>query len=507
MSGLTGTDLATSDKVELAAAALALQGWYGAMTDLAEEFGVSRPTVYSAGSEARAVLTEHYAREGQARHLFAVDEEQLKRAIVGLRVAGHNSLRAIEALVPILYDGLHVSYGKIQGILAEAEERAARFNATVDLSRIKAGALDEMFSQGAPVLAGVCLDTGFLFSLELCETRSASDWQRTLEAGKSQGLDLKTVVKDAAKGIQAGVSRAFPSAEQRDDCFHAQYEMSKVLQQLEKKSYAAISAEMEACKAIEKMKASLGGDRKQRRSLAAKAAHARKRCDKVLGLHDTFANLVDDVRDALEIVDRETAQLRTAEEMKQRLDAAATSMQALNDKKCQKVGRYLANRAAGLVLYAAELHASLTALGETHGHEAVRLACLIERLSHDLSNRWNPWRRYDNQRYLLGAHVLLKRSAGDAALTILAAVRELLARRHRASSAIEGFNAALRPHLYVHKGTSQSFLNLFRAYYNLRTRRWGRHKGTSAHEALTGQAVDDWLAMLGYPPPRLRAAA
>ena len=78
-------------------------------------------------------------------------------------------------------------------------------------------------------------------------------------------------------------------------------------------------------------------------------------------------------------------------------------------------------------------------------------------------------------------------------------VEELLIHRHRASSAIEGFNAALRPFLYVHKGVTQGFLELFRAYFNLRTRRWGRHKGTSAQQCLTGERVDDWLTVLGYP--------
>ena len=75
-----------------------------------------------------------------------------------------------------------------------------------------------------------------------------------------------------------------------------------------------------------------------------------------------------------------------------------------------------------------------------------------------------------------------------------------LQRRHRASSAIEGFNAALRPYLYVQKGVTSGFLELFRAHYNLRMRRWGRHKGTSARECLTGQPVQDWLTELGYPP-------
>ena len=507
MGGLTRTDLATIDKVDLALASLATQGMYGTVTALAADFGVSRPTVYSARRQGLEALVGQFDAEVRRQRFgsILIDRAQLERACVALRAMAPDSIRAIEGLIPILYPGVEVSYGWIQSILAEAEAKAATFNATVDLSGVRAGTLDEMFSQGDPVLAGVCLDTGLLFALELCETRSAQDWQGVLEAGKSRGLDLEVVVKDAAKGIAAGVKAAFPNAEQRDDCFHAQYEMSKVLRRLEKKAYAAISAEMAVEKAIEKMKASMTGDRKQRRSLDGKLSHARRRCERVLGLHDAFARLVDDVRDALEIVDIETAQLRTPEMMEQRLNSAAEAMQALDDPKCGKVGRYLANRAPGLVLYARELIAALDDLVPTHGDNAVRLACLIERLRHDLGTRWNRWRRHEDRRHLLGACAMLKSSAGDAALDTLTAVRALLVKRHRASSAIEGFNAALRPHLYVHKGASQGFLNLFRAYYNLRKRRWGRHKGTSAHECLTGERVDDWLTKLGYG--RTRAAA
>ena len=61
-------------------------------------------------------------------------------------------------------------------------------------------------------------------------------------------------------------------------------------------------------------------------------------------------------------------------------------------------------------------------------------------------------------------------------------------------------NAALRPFLYVHKGVTQGFLELFRAYYNLRTRRWGRHKGTSALASLSDTPFDDWLSELGFAP-------
>jgi hypothetical protein len=85
-------------------------------------------------------------------------------------------------------------------------------------------------------------------------------------------------------------------------------------------------------------------------------------------------------------------------------------------------------------------------------------------------------------------------------VALLTSIEQLYSKRHRASSLIEGFNAALRPHLYVHKRVSQGFLELFRAYHNLRLVRSGRHKGTSAYERLTGQQVSDWLRVLGYPP-------
>ena len=83
---------------------------------------------------------------------------------------------------------------------------------------------------------------------------------------------------------------------------------------------------------------------------------------------------------------------------------------------------------------------------------------------------------------------------------LLAEVEHLIEKRHRASSAVESFNATLRTYLYARKGVNQGFLNLFQAWYNLHPRRWGRHQGKSAYEVLTGTKVDDWLTLLGFPP-------
>ena len=162
---------------------------------------------------------------------------------------------------------------------------------------------------------------------------------------------------------------------------------------------------------------------------------------------------------------------------------------------------YMVGAQPGLVLAQKSVLPRLEALAERWSVQAVRnLGCICWYLVRELHKRPDHARRRALSRHLLGAYGALQDRLGGASASLLEAVEAVLHQRHRASSAIEGFNAALRPYLYVHKRATQGFLDLFRAWFNLRTRRWGRHKGTSAHECLTRQRVHDWLTLLGYPP-------
>jgi len=174
MTELRKIDLSTSHKVDLAVLSIATQGDYGSICALSREFGVSRPTIYDVKQTTSELLERHFDDANEAtgaKHVIIVDDAQLRRAIVALRRSGPNALRPIENLLSILYPGLHVSYGKIQGILVEAEKRARLFNEKVDLSAIISGAVDEMYSQGAPVLAGVDLVSGYLSQTPWCVER------------------------------------------------------------------------------------------------------------------------------------------------------------------------------------------------------------------------------------------------------------------------------------------------------------------------------------------------
>lgn len=496
MTGLKRTQLTLSQKVQCAAQALGRQA-HGVITALSLELGLSRPTVYEAAATAEEVLREHFERASDAVVYLEVDEAQLRRAVIALRSVGPNSHRVIEELLPVLYPGHRLSYGKIWQWLAEAERAAEQFNRQVSLSAIEAGALDELFSQGSPVLAGIDLDRGYLFHLAMCEDRSGASWARILGQARDQGLGLRIVVKDAALGIAAGVSEIFPEAQQRDDCFHALYESGKVHQRLERRAYSAIEHEEEVRQRLPTIRAQ---QVKRRRQLKQQLAWAQRQSDQIIARYDAFDTAATRVRQALSWVNVETGRIRTGEQVRTELCQAAEAMRQIDDDGCRQVAQYLINRAPGLAHYAEDLHAQLTALAQCYGEEAVCLAAVMVQLCQDLSPSQTSASHRKTARHLLGVYHQLQRRLGECAVELIDQVQQLWQKRHRASSAIEGFNASLRPYLYVHKHVSPGFLQLFQAYHNLRTRRWGRHRGTSAYQCLRGQPVDDWLTCLGFPP-------
>ena len=282
-----------------------------------------------------------------------------RAAVVALRVVAPNAIRPIEDLLPVLYPGVKVSYGAIQQMLVEAEGRAARLNTQSSLDGVQAGALDEMFSQGEPVLAGVDLDTGSLFGLSLSPTRDAGAWAEMLRAG--QGLSLSVVVKDAARGRAAGVAEVFPDAEQRDDCFHVLYEMNKVRRELERRADAAIEGEGEAFGRLGKIRAR---DKTCRRKAECALRKARRQCTEAIERFDAFEAAMDTVRGALECVDVASGELHRLEHLEALIAHAAGRIGELATGECAKLARYLRNRAPGLVLAQKSVLPRLEALGE-----------------------------------------------------------------------------------------------------------------------------------------------
>ena len=495
---LNRTPLSSSDKLDLLAKSAILQA-HGDITALSDEFGISRKAVYTARGAARAAFDALVKTQSEPDCIATLDVDvpHLRRSIVALTITAPNSIRSIEALIPLLYPGCKVSYGYIQGVIAEAQKNAADFNRTVPLSAIQSGAVDEMFSQGDPVLAGVDLDSGYLFCLSHEQQRDGKTWAKVLQQAAAQGMMPKHIVKDGAKGIAAGVTTVFEQAQQRDDVFHALYIAAKAVRRVEQRAYYYITQEETAYQAISPTITEDPDD------TFGQWLRADNQCDKAIERYEHAERALHLLHATFSCVCRKTGKLMTTEMAQTRLARATLLLRRAAHKECNKAATYLVNRLDGLTLATQALHDKLQGCIARYSQQPVELACRFFECRRELAKAG----KHKQQRLIqemLGSYRLLTQQLNETRCErLMQEVEMLLTKRHRASSAIEGFNATLRTYLYARKGVNQAFLELFRAWYNLREKRWGRHKGRSAHELLTGEKVTDWLTLLGFPPSKL----
>ncbi len=500
MSILNRTSLTSSDKFNLLSKTVGCQP-HGAISSLADEYGVSRKTVYQIRDAATSALRAFVnpADEPKLITTVGVDAAQLRRTIVALSCTAPVSIRAIEEQLPLIYPGCSASYGYIQGVIVEAQQSAAQFNQNVCLAKIRNIAVDEMFSQGRPVLAGIDLDSGFLCSLSLEDSRDGDTWAAVLAQAKSQGMSPESVVKDGATGIAKGVTMAFPDTQQRDDAFHALYITGKAVRKAERKAYRYIEKEASAFKELRQTAMADEGEYQKAIEKAAGYAH---KCQRFVDEYDSAARGLRYLHAALGSVCFISGELMSEQMAVERLTLAVACLRQNSNTDCHDAARYLENRFQGLTLATAALYNTLQGLKGKYSQEQLELACrLIENKRRFC--KLNTWQKSEVVQEMAYCYHQLRRGVHpDETDKFLESIEELLSTRHRASSAIEGFNATLRSYLYVRKGVNQGFLDLFQAWHNLRERRWGKHKGTSAYQSLTGKAVADWLSILGFPPSK-----
>ncbi len=276
------------------------------------------------------------------------------------------------------------------------------------------------------------------------------------------------VVKDAGAGMAGAVSELWTDAEQRDDCFHVVWEAGKLYRTLETAAYKAIDR-VETL--LEKRVGLAGASSTQRRRLGQHLRTARAQMGRRIARFDRYEALTRHLRNLLKVCVRGRGRLQERACVETGLVWVGVALFALGTRKCQALGKYIANRAAGLASYLDALSAGLQAAVAADCQAGVDAMVRCWQASLEVQQGGPKWDRPTRQAEL------------EASV-----------------AALECVHSVLRPYLHVQKGAHEGFLGLFRYYWNTRKRQWGRHKGTSALEVLTGKTVGDWLTRLGYPP-------
>ena len=215
---------------------------------------------------------------------------------------------------------------------------------------------------------------------------------------------------------------------------------------------------------------------------------------------DAFEAAMDTLRGALECVDIKTGELHRPEHVQALIEGVAQRIESLGVGECAKLAEVPAQPGAGVGAGPEERVAPARGVGRAlvgaGGELGVPVLVLGQGAAQAPCPRAAP------------------RAVSTSSWRLRGTARPAWPRERIAARCYRGGAAPAPSRLECHRGVQCGTTPLslrpqgrhsglsrpVRAWFNLRTRRWGRHKGTSAHECLTGQRVHDWLTLLGCPP-------
>ena len=473
------------ERQELAIEALA--GTF-TITELSEQFGVSRKFVYQQRDTAIEALEEAFAPvdaddDAVLFHL-PVTKSWLQQMILGLVLVCRSSFRGVVEFSRDLLD-YPLSVGTVHNVVQAAVATARAHNLGQDLAGVRIGAHDEIFQVGMPVLVGVDVFSTYCYLLSPEEHRDGDTWGvRVLEL-MDRNFAPEATIGDAGSGLRSGLAQALPvEVCCRSDAFHASQEATLVVTFLENRSFDAIAA----CEKLERQQAKLARNGRSIKTVAGKLRQARIVQNQAIDLADDVNLLVRWLRldvlgvNGLTHADRQHLYDFILAELSDRAPACPHRLPPLI--------RYLQNQRDDLLAFAVQLDRDLANLASQFevAPQLVRELFVVQTLPDDSCQRYRR-------------EAVLRRQLRERYFPLSQAVEHV--RRHivRASSVVENLNSRLRGYFSLRRHIGPDYLALLQFFLNHRRFLRSEHPervGKSPTELLTGQRHHHWLAMLGY---------
>lgn len=487
-------DLSSQARIRIALEGYQVKGYYGAITDLARQYAVSRWFVYYLINLLTALLIEltQPSQPGPKpkTHALLVDKNRLDRAVVTLWVAGC-SLEGIQMCLEEILDTPR-SIGSISQTIQKAQEKAATFNRELSYGFEGTGLLDELFCHQRPILTAVEPSSTAILNLSLEESRDGTTWGVRLLEVEEQGFHFQKIASDGAEGILSGVREALgETIPHQLDIGHLFGETSKVEAVLERKAYQAIASEEERWQVLD----SARSDRVLTKRIEAYEA-AEEAWGKAIGLYEDFSYLASELYALFEPVTPQ-GHVRSPQTLRGDLEALLDLLSLLPSPKVEKLKKRLQTQEDGLLVFLEEWIRTYAQLQEQVGDQEALSALLLEAMLYhgkfSKASQREAQAALARLRQKVGEH--LGRGEEVCRKAVFKAVQDLI----RGSSLVETANSWLSPHLLKRRGVSQGFLELFRLAHNTRPYRRGKRKGYSPFELL-GVSIphEDWLMLVGF---------
>jgi hypothetical protein len=486
-------DIPVVDRMQMGIAVLSSQREWGAITQFAQKYHLSRQSVYAIGTQVQRVLLNNLQPGPHGPHpaetVIQIDRNRLLRSTLVLTDVGV-SQRDIEFVLDELLD-TPVSASWVNHQLAALEKRAAQVNAGWHPTIGEGLAGDELFTAHQPNLLVVGNDSLFIYALNQQPTRDGDTWGCVL-------LDMPPTpqfASDGGTGLAAGVAAAGMPVHQLD-WDHLLRALWHYDVQLERQAYAALQALDERTRLFEQAHTEkrLTHHWQQWEHLHHQAAEAMTR-------YDRFHVLACEVDAEFAMIDLVTGSLRDSQSSAAHLQTVGQRMQTLVGRTCNVLGTSLTHWADGLVSYLPRLAQTLAPLVETWGAPAVHALSRLWQVEAEIRRGHLSF----NQRQALEQiwRDSLDQAAshlGDRLFEVWETLAAILGRIWRGSMAAECVNSLLRPRINTRKHTDQGELDLFRFLHNTHHFARGKRAKHSPAELVGIKVPTDRFTLLGLAP-------
>ena len=462
------------------------QGIYGKMTQIAQEYHISRTFLYQLMWAANLQLETLFSDQKPR-----VQEPQLllEPFILLLRLEGKCSIPSMSSILKYFqYQPNSVGYlsecfqyyGRaLPSTLAMAEHTVVFY-----LS-------DEIFARHQPILVTIEAHSTAILKIQLASDRSAETWKAHFDDLGHHHFHSIGMASDRGRGLVAGYHAACQDARWVCDRFHEFRDLFDRRHQLERKAYAAIAQEDEATKTFHNAKSEAHLHKRLQRY-----EHAHHACEQAMARYDQLDLLLHLLRDALHVCSP-FGRLRTVEGVRAELTVLLSLIEEIEDavlpKLLQPIRSHLEDILAPFA-QAESIHAELLNLIPHQILDALVLAWHHEHLFYQSQAKHKRYHRHESQQWLDFAEGFLENQFEP----LKALVFEKLDTIVQASSLVELVNSFIRPYLNSSKGQiTQETLNLIMFYHNQRRYKSGKRQGKAPIELLTGEALEaDWVELL-----------
>ena len=479
-------DLTPHTRIDIVRLAWLNQGIYGKMTQIAQEYHISRTLLYQLLWTANLQLTTLFSAH---KPHVQVPQPLLEPLILLLRLEGKCSIPSLPSIlqyfqyqpnsVGYLSERFHTYGAALPSTLAMAEHKVVFY-----LS-------DEIFARHQPILVTIEAQSTAILKIQLASDRSAETWKAHFDDLGAHRFHSIGMASDRGLGLVAGYQAACQDARWVCDRFHEFQALFDRRHQLERKAYAAIAKEDEAAHTFHNAKSEANLHKRLQHY-----EHAHQACEHAMARYDPLDLLLHLLRDALHLCSP-FGRLRTVEGVRSELTSLLSLIEEVDDSVLPKLLQPIRSHLDDILApfeQAESIHAELLHLLPQQILDALVLAWHHEHLSYQSQAKHKRYHQYENQQWLDFAEGLL-----DHQFAPLQALGfEKLDSIIQASSLVELVNSFIRPYLNSSKGQiTQETLNLIMFYHNHRRYKSGKRQGKAPIELLTGEALEaDWVELL-----------